>query len=298
MEQKELEETMRMLEDAGWQPQLCDTPIPLFESVHAGNPTDPGQIPPDMVLVPRAFIERNPESMVRVQGNSMIDRDIEDGDSVRMVYGRMPHDGDIVVVAIGTECTVKSYYEDDDGVAWLVPQNKAEKDKYKVIRLDDCEERVYLCGVVIEVCKALPRVPSRAMRSLVDEAKAKYEDTPRISEYRVECVIKILGAEITIARRWYGVCRGMMDEKVVGEKQYDVFCKKVKSRLPYHLHLPKESEMQAMAVGSFAKPVYKWDERNSPVKGKRFEAYKAIAEKTISLLTMSDVEFDSFQKKL
>jgi hypothetical protein len=45
--EKELEEILARLEEAGWQPQLCDTPLPAHESVHAGNPTEPGQVPED-----------------------------------------------------------------------------------------------------------------------------------------------------------------------------------------------------------------------------------------------------------
>ena len=40
MEDKELKEVFEILEKAGWQPQLCDTPIPVYESVHAGKPID------------------------------------------------------------------------------------------------------------------------------------------------------------------------------------------------------------------------------------------------------------------
>jgi hypothetical protein len=54
--EKEFGEIMGQLEQAGWQPMLCDTPIPVYESVHAGNPCEKGQIPPDMVLVPKVFL--------------------------------------------------------------------------------------------------------------------------------------------------------------------------------------------------------------------------------------------------
>jgi hypothetical protein len=49
--------------------------------------------------------------------------------------------------------------------------------------------------------------------------------------------------------------------------------------------------MQAMAVESFSKPVSKWDEKKAPVKGKRYKAYKDLAERTKKLLTMSNEEF-------
>ena len=41
MTDKEVQEITKILEDAGWEPQLCDTPIPVYESVHApiSNPS-------------------------------------------------------------------------------------------------------------------------------------------------------------------------------------------------------------------------------------------------------------------
>ena len=286
MDEKEFKEILKKLEDAGWQPQVCDTPIPVYESVHAGNPEEPGQIPPDMVLVPRAFLSMYPEAMVRVQGNSMIDRDIEDGDWVKMCYGRTPHDGDIVVVAIGSECTVKSYYEDEDGVGWLVPQNKREKEKYKVIRLDDNAGNVHLCGVVTDIRKPLPRVPDKAMKALVDEVKASYEEKPKVCEQRVRKIIGIIESEITIARLWYAVYRPLIDvgTDCLEKDDFEGFCRLVRSVVPEHEHLPSVQEMQRMAVLSFSKPVKYWDVNDAPVGRGRFKAYMKIAERMFEFL--------------
>lgn len=77
----------------------------------------------------------------------------------------------------------------------------------------------------------------------------------------------------------------------MADKQYDVFCNRVQQVVPYHEHLPRTDEMQAMAVESFSKSVSKWDEKKAPVKGKRYKAYRELAERTTRLLTMSDSEF-------
>lgn len=286
MDEKEYKEIMKILENAGWQPQVCDTPIPMYESVHAGNPEDPGQIPPDMELVPKAFLSMYPESMVRVIGNSMVDRGIEDGDWVKMCYGRTPHDGDIVVVAIGSDCTVKSYYQDDDGVRWLVPQNKQEKEKYKVIKLDGNTDRVHLCGVVTDIKKSLPRVPDRAMKTLVDEFKVSHEEKPKVSERQVRKIIGIIESEIKVARLWYAVYRPLIDVETdcLTEGDFDEFCELVRSVVPEHEHLPSVQEMQRMAVLSFSKPVRYWDVNNAPVGRTRFKAYMGIAERMFELL--------------
>lgn len=282
MSEEELKKILTLLETAGWQPQLCDTPIPIYESVHAGNPVEPGQIPPDMVLVPKAFLRACPESMVKVSGNSMVDVGIEDGDVVRMTIGAMPHDGDIVVVAFDGDCTVKSYYVDDDGSRWLVPQNNAEKEKYKVIRLDEHTDNVYLCGVVTELMKPLPRVQGRKMRRLVNEAKAQIAE---VSQQQVEQAIAEVAPMVKNGRQWYAVFRAMVDQKKMGKMDYEGFCTLIKWVVSNHNHLPNAEQMQRLAVQSFAKPVTQWDENDAPVTNKPFYDYQRIAEKMLDLLT-------------
>lgn len=270
-------------------------PIPFYsEGIRAGFPSPATDYEEEPIDLNKALIKnREATFFARVKGDSMIDAGIEDGDMVKMALGKSPRDGDIVVVAIDLDCTVKSYYEDDEGLRWLVPQNEAERELYKVIRLDDNLVGVYLCGVVGEVFKPLPRVSCKSLRSAVAEAKKSYEDEPRVSDQRVTAVIRLLGKEIRIQRHWYAVCRGMMDVSVYGENEYDLFCARVAKVLPAHGHLPRVDEMQAMAVESFAKPVVKWDERRAPVKGTRFRAYKALAERSILLLTMREDEFQN-----
>ena len=286
MTDKEVQEITKILEDAGWEPQLCDTPIPVYESVHAGNPEDPGQIPPEMALVPRAFLNMFREAMVKVKGDSMIDMGIEDGDMVRIDYERTPRDGDIVVVAIGRDCTLKAFFEDDDGTRWLVPQNKAKKDFYKAIRLDENLDTVYLCGVVTELCKPLPRVSGRDMRSVVNETKANDEEKPKVSELLVRRVIKAIESEIQVARLWYAVYRPLVDvgNECFDKDDFEAFCNLVKSVVPDHEHLPSVQEMQRMAVLSFSRPVRYWNVSDAPVNRGRFKVYLRIAERVLELL--------------
>ena len=58
----------------------------------------------------------------------------------------------------------------------------------------------------------------------------------------------------------------------------------IAAEVPHHEHLPTVVELQRMAVGSFRKPVSKWNEMNAPVKGKRYKIYKEIAESMLELL--------------
>ena len=65
--ENEVKEILERLEKAGWQPLLCDTPVPAYESVHAGNPMEPGQEPSDFIMMPKAFLSMCPEGMIKVQ---------------------------------------------------------------------------------------------------------------------------------------------------------------------------------------------------------------------------------------
>lgn len=282
--EEELREIFKLLEKAGWQPQLCDTPLPAYESVHAGNPMDPGQIPSDMILMPKAFLSMCPESMIKVQGNSMLDAGISDGDWVKMTIGQEPRDGDIVVVVIGSECTVKSYYEDDNGIRWLIPQNKAEEGLHKVICLDETEEKVYLCGVVKEIMKALPRVSTRSLRTTLAALKPYADEEQKITEQRVSEVIRLMAPQVKIGRQWYAVYKPLEEKKVYGKESYAAFCNRVCQEVPAHKHLPVEVELQRMAVQSFKKPVRQWNPNDAPVQGKRFTAYQQIGLQTLGLL--------------
>ena len=76
----------------------------------------------------------------------------------------------------------------------------------------------------------------------------------------------------------------MADLNVVKDGDYEKFCNMVKVEVPQHSHLPKSDELQRLAMLSFTKPVRYWNAENAPVKGKRFNDYLMIANRTTELL--------------
>lgn len=224
------------------------------------------------------------EIMVKVQGDSMVDAEVNDGDYVKLQYDQTPRSGDIVVVVIGQKVTLKVYYEDEDGNHWLVPQNQERRDVYKPILLDGRDEDVIICGVVNEVLRQLPRVSTRSVMNELRAAKKAMEVSKEISEASITATIRTLAPKIKVARMWYAVFRKMADRMIYKEDDYVAFCDRVALEVPQHKHLPDSVEMQRMAVGSFAKPVRKWNEDNAPVSGARFSAYKRMAEETDAVL--------------
>jgi SOS-response transcriptional repressor LexA len=52
-----------------------------------------------------------PEFVVKVMGDSMKDAGITDGDSVKVVTNNRFHDGDIVLVMVDGDITLKCYWD-------------------------------------------------------------------------------------------------------------------------------------------------------------------------------------------
>ena len=141
-----------------------------------------------------------------------------------------------------------------------------------------------------------PRGRSRNNRKYLDAARKDYDDdTIIISDERMNAAILIVAKRIEIGRMWYAVYRILVDYLKIEEEDFEGFCALVTKLMPRHQHLPKVAEMQAMAVESFAKAVNKWDEKRAPVKGKRFKAYKHLANRLEELLLMSEEDFDALK---
>ncbi|MBP7006702.1 MAG: polymerase [Patescibacteria group bacterium] len=73
--------------------------------------------------------------MLEVNGDSMIDAHIEDGDTVLVERTNQAKDGDIVVANVDGEFTMK-YLRDRGGKKWLEPANKNYKPIYPTANLN------------------------------------------------------------------------------------------------------------------------------------------------------------------
>ena len=170
---EELRELFIALDKQGWNPQMCDTLVPYFANgVACGIPNDVGDIRHDEYdLMPRDMVVLNKTFSLDAYGDSMIGAGIEHGDRLEVLSTPIARHGDIVVASVGDAHTVKSYFEDDMGRAWLVPAN----DKYKPMLITE-ERCVRIEGRVVSVRKIDPRADNRAMRGAV-LASAGYAPT-------------------------------------------------------------------------------------------------------------------------
>lgn len=262
------------------RPMLCDTEVPLYDaSVPCGNPTLCPDDFVETVLLPKELLSIHPEFVVTVKGDSMKDAGIESGDAVKVMGDTKPYDGDIVLASIDGEYTLKTYFEDEEGRIWLVPQNE----EYVPILLDGSKP-VKIYGKVKEIMKTAHRVPTKLCAKAVKRALKAKEVKPKISDAKVSYAFREIAPMITAARLWYAVYRMMADYSVVEVEDFDTFIDKLKTEVPHHEHIPLKVELQRMAVQSFAKPVKQWKPDNAPVKGQRYKSYVDIANKTEELL--------------
>lgn len=95
--------------------------VPLLGVVQAGLPVDLCE-QRDSVRIPANMVRKNTYAL-RVQGHSMIDDNIQDGDIIVVEKRESAHNGQTVVAMInGEQVTLKKFYIEADGIR-LQPAN-------------------------------------------------------------------------------------------------------------------------------------------------------------------------------
>ena len=98
--------------------------VPLVGKIAAGIPITAEQNVDDMFALPRQMVGQGNVFMLKVQGDSMIDAAICDGDYVVVREQKTAENGDIVAAMLDHEATVK-VFKQRDGHTWLLPRNSA-----------------------------------------------------------------------------------------------------------------------------------------------------------------------------
>jgi repressor LexA len=109
--------------------------VPILGAAPAGSPIEATEYHRGDAIVP-TFI-RGPVFAVRVQGDSMKDAGIEDGDLAIVKQTNLADDGEIVVAMLSGEVTIKRLVKKDKKI-WLQPENS----KYKVRLVEDASFRI------------------------------------------------------------------------------------------------------------------------------------------------------------
>lgn len=116
--------------------------LPLLGKIAAGQPIDP-VTNPDQIEIPQALLSRRASYVLEVEGDSMIEEQIRDGDLVVIEQREDANNGDTVVALIdGEAATLKKYYREKSTIR-LQPANAALEPIFVE------EERLKIQGVVV-----------------------------------------------------------------------------------------------------------------------------------------------------
>ena len=107
--------------------------VPILGRVTAGEPILAVENIEDYFPIPVDYTHNSDVFMLRVQGESMINIGIYNGDLILVRQQKSAHNGDIVVALLGDSVTVKTFYK-EDGYIRLQPQN----DHMDPILVKDC----------------------------------------------------------------------------------------------------------------------------------------------------------------
>ena len=132
------------LEKYGIMPLPKTKKIPLIGTIACGEPILAEENIEGYCSCPESI---DADFCLRAKGDSMINARIFDGDILFVCKQDMVEDGEIAVVLIEDEATVKRvYYDREDNTLTLVPENP----KYKVMRFHgECLDQIRILGKVL-----------------------------------------------------------------------------------------------------------------------------------------------------
>jgi len=97
--------------------------IPLAGRIAAGRPIEP-EPEGETVAVPDVLTRKGQNYVLRVNGSSMIDDGIHDGDFVVVNRREKASNGEMVAALLNGEATLKRFYREADGRIRLQPANE------------------------------------------------------------------------------------------------------------------------------------------------------------------------------
>lgn len=119
--------------------------VPLIGTVQAGTPITAVENQESALTLPISLVGNTECFLLRVQGESMIDIGIYEGDMLIVRHQPTANNGDIVVARIDDEATVKRFFKEKDHIR-LQPEN----DSFEPIIVKDCVIEGKVIGLIRE----------------------------------------------------------------------------------------------------------------------------------------------------
>jgi len=118
--------------------------LPLVGKVAAGNPILAEEHIEDHIRIDPSMFDPEPHYLLRVEGMSMKDVGILDGDLVAVYRTPEVRNRQIIVARLEDEVTVKRYRQEGK-IVWLLPEN----DDFSPIEVNLDEQHLVIEGVVV-----------------------------------------------------------------------------------------------------------------------------------------------------
>lgn len=137
----------RSLEVVAHETALVALVVPLVGVIAAGRPVEAIEHE-ETIELPPSLVGRKDTYVLKVQGESMIEEHIRDGDYVVVEKRSVADNGETVVALLGgCEATLKKFYREKDGRIRLQPANPNMAPIY--CRAEECE----IQGVVVAILR-------------------------------------------------------------------------------------------------------------------------------------------------
>ena len=116
--------------------------VPLYGRIAAGRPIEvvAGD---ETVAVPEVLTRKGENYVLKVNGQSMVDEGVHDGDYVVVQKREKAASGEMVVALVNGEATLKRYFREGDGRVRLQPANE------RMLPMFFAEHEVAVQGIVV-----------------------------------------------------------------------------------------------------------------------------------------------------
>ncbi len=122
--------------------------IPLYGKIAAGTPIEAIANPSEYIYIPKSFSTKSELYALTIEGESMIEAGIFDGDTAIIRRADRAENGQIVVALVDNEeATLKMLDKKSGGEVWLLPCNK----EYNPIKLT--ADRLKIQGILYGIVR-------------------------------------------------------------------------------------------------------------------------------------------------
>ncbi len=127
---------------------LLESGLPIVGKVAAGKPILALENIEGHLPLAQDLFHPKADYLLTVEGDSMIDAGIHDGDLLLVHCKRTPKNGQIVVARLDDEVTVKRFKKNKSSIS-LIPENY----EYEILRIDPRKQSLVIEGIVVGVLR-------------------------------------------------------------------------------------------------------------------------------------------------